>query len=62
MVKAGLPEPQSPEDVMRHPPEMHMVPAPALSRSVRVCGVASVAEERFPVREFKEMNGAPKSR
>jgi hypothetical protein len=39
-----------------------MEPAPALLRSVRVCGVTSGAEERSPVRGFKEMNGASKSR
>jgi hypothetical protein len=39
-----------------------MKPAPALSRIVRACETASGVEERFPVREFKETTGAPKSR
>ncbi len=37
-----------------------MKPAPALSRIIRVCGITSGTEERFPVRELKETNGAPK--
>jgi hypothetical protein len=29
MAKAGLPEPQSPGDVSRHPPERRLTPAPS---------------------------------
>ena len=62
MAKAGLPESQSPEDAMVHPPERRLkpVPPPALARHA---GERTPREEeRFTVSEFKEMSGAPKSR
>ena len=61
MAKAGLPEPQSPDDAKGHPPERRLKPAPrsamAWSRSYR--NLRSV--ERCPVRAIKEMSGAPTS-
>jgi hypothetical protein len=62
MAKAGLPEPQSPDDAKGHPPERRLKPAPcsamAWSRSRRNLRSA----ERCPVRAMKEMNEAPTSR
>ena len=61
-VKAILPESQSPEDANIHPPERRLKPAPrpvvAFFRGR--CNLRDV--ERCPVRAFKEMSGAPKSR
>jgi hypothetical protein len=60
-VKARLPESQSPEDATSRPPERYLKPAPCpASESVLIRGNLRGAE-RFPVREFKGMNGAPKS-
>ena len=62
MAKAELPESQSPEDAMVHPPERRLkpVPLPALARHA---GERNPQEAgRFAVSEFKEMSGTPKSR
>ena len=60
-VKAILPESQSPEDATSRPPERYLKPAPCpASESALIrCNLRGV--ERFPMREFKGMNGAPKS-
>lgn len=61
MVKARLPKSQSPEDATSRPPEMYLKPAPRpVSESVPIrCNLRGA--ERFPMREFKGMSGAPKS-
>lgn len=60
-VKAKLPEPQSPEDATFRPPERYLKPAPCpVLESVLIRGNLR-GMERFPVRKFKEMSGAPKS-
>jgi hypothetical protein len=61
MVKARLPKPQSPEDATFRPPERYLKPVPRpASESALIRGNLRGAE-RFPVREFKGMNEAPKS-
>ena len=61
-VKAILPESQSPEDANIHPPEIRPKPAPRPA-SAFFRGRCNLREvERCPVRVFKEMSGAPKSR
>lgn len=60
-VKARLPKPQSPEDATFRPPERYLKPAPCpVSESALIRCILRGAE-RFPVREFKGMSGAPKS-
>jgi hypothetical protein len=61
MAKAGLPEAESPEDVKKHPPERHTIPAP---RSVTAFFVGCRnlrGVGRCPVRVIKEMSRTPKS-
>ena len=62
MAKAGLPEPQSPEDESSHPPERRPKPVPALRLTLKKQSGNLRSQERCPVRAFKEMSGAPKSR
>jgi hypothetical protein len=44
------------------PPERRTKPAPALHPLEDEAGATSGAQERCPMRAFKEMNGEPKSR
>jgi hypothetical protein len=59
MVKAGLPEAQSPVDASRHPPERRLIPVPrpALVFVIHQCNLRDA--ERRPVRALKEMSGPP---
>jgi hypothetical protein len=63
MVKAGLPESQSPEGAISTPagktPETGAGPFRRVIRDLRE---SSGVLERCPVRALKEMNGTPKSR
>ena len=61
MVKARLPEPQSPEDATSRPSESYLKPAPCHASGSAPTGCNLRGAERLPVREFKEMSGAPKS-
>ena len=45
-----------------HPPERRLKPVPVLRRYRDVCRCNLRDAERCPVRAFKEMSGAPKSR
>ena len=62
MAKARLPESQSPEDAMVHPPERHLKPVPLPAPAWHAGGRNPQEAERFAVSEFKGMSGAPKSR
>jgi hypothetical protein len=62
MAKARLPESQSPEDAMVHPPERCLKPVPPPAFARHAGERTPREEERFTVSEFKEMSGAPKSR
>jgi hypothetical protein len=61
MVKAILPESQSPEDANIRPSERRLKPAPRPASAFfrGRCNLRNV--ERCPVRVLKEMSGAPKS-
>ena len=62
MAKARLPEPQSPGDASRRPPEKRPKPAPH-PVSAKNGGRRNLRDvERCPMRAFKEMSGEPKSR
>jgi hypothetical protein len=58
---ARLPEPQFPEDATLRPSERYLKPMPhhALKSGLLQCNLRGV--ERFLVKEFKGMSGAPKS-
>src|SRR5450755_5025334 len=60
MAKAGLPESQSPDDVMMRPSERHpiLTPCSATAWEGGCCNLRSV--ERCPARAIKEMSGTPK--
>jgi hypothetical protein len=62
MAKAGLPESQSPDDVMMRPSERHpiLTPCSATAWEGGCCNLRSV--ERCPARAIKEMSGTPTSR
>src|SRR5215471_9176113 len=62
MAKAELPELQSPVDARTHPPERRLKPVPCLARVSQPGRRNLRGMERLPVREFKEMSGAPTSR
>ena len=62
MAKARLPESQSPEDAMVHPPERRLKPVPLPAPASACWRAHPREEERFAVSEFKGMSGAPKSR
>ena len=60
-VKARLPESQSPEDATFRPSEMYLKPAPCHAFESALIGRNLRGAERLPMKEFKGMNGAPKS-
>jgi hypothetical protein len=63
MVKAGLPESQSPEGAISTPAgKTSETGAGPFRRVVRDLRESSGVLERCPVRALKEMNGTPKSR
>jgi hypothetical protein len=62
MVKAGLPEAQSPEGATSTPAgKTPVTGAGPFRRVIRDLRESSGVLERCPVRAFKEMNGTPKS-
>lgn len=61
MVKAKPPKAQSPEDATSRPPERYLKPAPCRVSESAPIRYNLRGAERFPVREFKGMNGTPKS-
>ena len=61
MVKARLPESQSPEDATFRPSERYLKPASCHASESALIGCTLRGAERLPVREFKGMSGAPKS-
>jgi hypothetical protein len=63
MAKVALPESQSPEGARYHPPERRQeTGAGPCGRIVIRLPQSSGAQERCPVRAFKETDGTPKSR
>jgi hypothetical protein len=63
MAKAGLPEAQSPEGVIRAPAGKTPVTGAGPCREVsRYLRQSSGVQERCPVGALKETNGTPKSR
>jgi hypothetical protein len=63
MVKAGLPESQSPEGANATPTgKVHETGAGPCVGVTRYLPQSSGVQERCPVRAFKETNGTPKSR
>jgi hypothetical protein len=62
LVKAGLPEAQSPEDAMVHPSERRLKPVPRPALAWHAGGRNLRDGERYLVKIFKEMIGSPKSR
>ena len=60
-VKARMPDPQSPEDATFRPPERYLKPAPHRVSESAPIRYSLRGAERFPMREFKGINGAPKS-
>ena len=62
LVKAGLPEAQSPEDAMVHPSERRLKPAPRSALAWHA-GERNLRDgERYLMKIFKEISGPPKSR
>ena len=61
MVKARLPESQSPEDATFRPSERYLKPAPCPASESALIRCNLRGAERLPVRGFKGMSGAPKS-
>ena len=62
MVKAGLPEVESPEDAISRPSERRLKPAPRPASVSRPYRGNFRGAERCPAKEFKEMSRPPKSR
>src|ERR1700716_3891609 len=62
MVKAGLPEVESPEDAISRPSERRPKPTPRPASESRPFRGNFQSTERCPVRAFKEMSRPPKSR
>jgi hypothetical protein len=62
MAKAGLPESQSPDDVMMRPSERHPIPTPCSATAWEGGHRNLRSVERCPARAIKEMSGTPTSR